>query len=106
MVRCLLSLFLLHLNAILKYLHAYIVKSTTSKNVIPAAIKMILLRYPQIAIPINRANTKVKAINNGKASFLKVSTAQAMKQDNAINTTERIIIIGMLTNIVLNAGLL
>lgn len=82
------------------------VKAATSKNVIPAAIKIILLLYPQIAIPINKANTSVKAINNGKAYFLKVSTAQAIKQDNAINTTERIIIIGMFKNIVLNTGLL
>ena len=46
------------------------VKAATSKNVIPAAIKIILLLYPQIDIPISKANTIVKIANNGKAHFL------------------------------------
>ena len=46
------------------------VKAATSKNVIPAAIKIILLLYPHIEMPISKANTIVKIANNGKAHFL------------------------------------
>ena len=82
------------------------VKAATSKNVIPAAIKMILLLYPQIEMLISKEKIKVNTINIGRAHCLKDYTAQPMKHDNAIRTTERMMTIGMLTKIDWKTGLL
>ena len=57
-------------------------------------------------MPISKAKTKVKTINIGRANFLKVDTAQPMKHDNAMSTTERMMIIGKLTKIDWKTGLL
>lgn len=73
---------------------------------IPAAMRTILLLYPQIDMPTSKANTRVKAINRGRAYFLNCSTQQAMKHERAIRTTDKMIIIGMFTNIFLNNSLL
>ena len=57
-------------------------------------------------IPINKEKTTVNAIKSGKAHFLNNSVAHAMKQDMAINNTDKIISAGILTNIFWNSGLL
>ena len=97
------SLLHLFLN---KYLHAKIVKAATNKNVSPAAIKMILLLYPQIEIPISKEKTIVKRMKMGKANFRKASVAQPMKHDMAINKTDKMMIAGMFTKIFWKRGLL
>jgi hypothetical protein len=82
------------------------VRATTKISVNPAAIKTILLLNPQIEIATSNANKRVKTIKIGKAYFLNVSVQHPMTQDKAINKTDRTIIIGVLTKILLNVGLL
>ena len=89
-----------------KYVHAKIVKPAVSKSVSPAAIKIILLLYPQIDTPISNANTNVKAMKIGRANFLKASVAHEIKHDNPINNTDKMMIMGVFIKTVLNAGLL
>jgi hypothetical protein len=91
---------------LLKYLHAKIVKAATNKNVSPAAIKMILLLYPQIEIPTSKEKTMVKRIKIGRANFRKASVAQPIKHDKAISKTDKMMITGVLTNIFWKKGLL
>lgn len=79
---------------------------TTKKSVIPTAVKIAELLYPDIAMATSKLIKIVKTIKMGKPYFLNVCMQQAIMHETAIVSTIMMIIAGKFTKACLNQGLL